>query len=57
MEKEYIKMASVPEDEHIVAMTQYGGFYYWNFKYPFKHYKEPRYLVATQKSIYEIHIK
>ncbi len=57
MQKEYVRLASVPEDEHIVAMTQYGGFYYWNFKYPFKHYKEPRYLVATQKSIYEIHIK
>lgn len=36
------------------AMVEYGGFGYWDFKYPFKHYKEPRYLVATEKAIYEI---
>lgn len=56
MKKEYMKIASIPEDEHIVSMIQYGGGYRWNFKYPFKHYVEPRYIVATNKAIYQITI-
>jgi hypothetical protein len=54
MNKEYLKIASVPKDEKIVACISYGGFYYWSWKYPFYHYKEHRYLVATEKAIYEI---
>ena len=54
MKKEYTKIATIPEGEKVVSMIEYGGFSYWDFKYPFKHYKEPRYLVATEKAIYEI---
>ena len=54
MIKEYIKIASISEGEKIVSTTQYGGGYYWSFKYPFKHYKQPRFLVATENAIYEI---
>lgn len=54
MKNEYIKIASIPEGEKIVAMTTYGGFFYWNWKYPFRHFKESRYLVATEKAIYQI---
>ena len=54
MKKEYIKIATIPEGEKIVSTTTYGGGIYWDFKFPFKHYKEPRYLVATENAIYEI---
>jgi len=54
MKREYIKIAIIPEDEKIVSMIQYGGFYHWNFKYPFRHFTEPRYLIATEKAIYEL---
>lgn len=54
MKKEYIKIASIPSDKKIVATTTFGGHNYWNFKYPFHHYKEPRFFVATEDAIYEI---
>lgn len=54
MKKEYIKIATIPQDEKIVSTTTYGGGYYWSWVFPFKHYKAPRYLVATEKAIYEI---
>ena len=54
MTKEYIKIASVPKDERIVSTTMYGGYSYWDFRFPFKHYKTPRFLVATEKAIYEV---
>lgn len=57
MRKEYIKIASIPDDEKIVAMTQYGGFFYWNWSYPFRHYKKPRYVVATEKAVYQIDVE
>lgn len=56
MKSEYAKLASIPEDEKVVSAITYGGFYYWDLKYPFRHYKEPRYLVATEKAIYQLQI-
>lgn len=54
MKMEYTKIASIPQDEEIVSMIQNGGYFYWDFKYPFRHYKEATYLIATKKAIYEI---
>lgn len=56
MKKEYTKIASIPDGEKIISMTQYGGGHYWDLKYPFRHHREPRYLVATEKAIYQIEI-
>lgn len=56
MNKEYIKIASIPENEEIVSTTMFSGRIYWNFKFPFRHYKEPRYFVATKNAIYTIEI-
>lgn len=52
--KEYRVIAEMPKNEKVVSTTQYGGFNYWNAKFPFHHYKEPRFLVATESAIYEI---
>lgn len=57
MQKEYKKVATIPSDEKIVSTTVFGGGYYWNWKYPFKHFKQPKYLVATEKAIYQLEIK
>ena len=56
MKKEYTKVASIPDGEKIVSTVTWGGWHYWSMKYPFQHYKQPRYLVATDKAIYEITI-
>jgi len=57
LQKEYIKIYSVPEGEKIVTAITYGGFYRWDFKFPFIHYVQKRHLVATEKSIYQLLIK
>lgn len=54
MKKQYIKVATIPKGEEIVDAITYGGGYYWNYKFPFRHYKEPKYLVATKKAIYQL---
>ena len=54
MEKKYIQIAEIPNGEKIVSAITYGGGWNWNWKYPFIHYQEPRYLVATEKAIYEV---
>jgi hypothetical protein len=54
MKKEYIKVASIPDGERIVSTTIYGGGYYWNWVYPFKHYKSPSFIVATDIAIYKL---
>jgi hypothetical protein len=56
MEKEYIKIASLPDGEEIVSTTTFGGRFYWNFKFPFRHYREPKYFVATRNAIYTVEI-
>lgn len=57
MQREYIKIASIPESEEIISVTTFGGYFRYDFKYPFRHYVEPRYLVATKKAIYQLEIK
>ncbi len=54
MKKEYTKIASIAPEEKIVAMISIGGYWYWNWKYPFRHYKDFRFMVATEKGVYEI---
>lgn len=54
MKKEYRKLMTISEGEKIITCSTYGGFFYWSLKFPFRHYKKPRYLVATENAIYEI---
>ncbi len=54
MENRYTKLASIPDDEKIVAVTRMWGGFYWDFKYPFRHLKEERYFIATEKCVYEL---
>ncbi len=42
----------IPKEEKIVSTITYGGYYYWDFKFPFRHYKEPRLYIATETAIY-----
>lgn len=48
------QLMTIPKDEEIVSTTVYGGGHYWSLKYPFKHYKKPRYLIATKNAVYEL---
>lgn len=54
--KEYKRILEIPEDEKVVSVIRYGGGYRWDFKYPFRHYVEPRYIIATEKSIYQMEV-
>lgn len=56
MNKEYIKIASIPDGEEIVTTTTFGGRYYWDSKFPFRHYREPKYFIATKNAIYTIEL-
>lgn len=34
-------------------ITRLGGYYYWNWKFPFRHFKKERLLITTENHIYE----
>lgn len=46
------KTVSMPREEKVVSTVTYGGYYYWDFNFPFRHYKEPMLYVATETAIY-----
>jgi hypothetical protein len=50
-------LGGVPEGEEIVSTTTFGGYYRWDGKFPFRHYVQPRYLIATRDAIYQLAIK
>jgi len=54
MNKTYTQIATIPPEEKIVSTTVFGGHSYWSWEYPFYHKTKERYLVATEKAIYEI---
>jgi hypothetical protein len=54
MKYNHIQIAKPKDEEAVIATTVFQGSYYWNFKYPFRHYKEPRLFYATSKAVYEI---
>lgn len=55
--KNKILLAKMPEGETIVSTTTFGGYFRYDFKYPFRHYVEPRYFIATKDSIYQLTVK
>jgi hypothetical protein len=50
----YLHVFESPNGEKIVSMIEYGGHYRWDFKFPFRHYVEPRRFIATEKAIYQL---
>lgn len=40
-------------NQKIVSMVKVGGFNYWDWKFPFIHYKEEELLIATEDKIYK----
>ena len=46
------KSVSMPKEEKVVSTVAYGGYYYWDFEFPFRHYKEPKLYIATETAIY-----
>lgn len=43
-------------DKRIVAMVKYGGFYRWDWKFPFRHYVQERTYIATESEIYLLEV-
>ena len=50
MKKEILNL----EDEEIVSTVKMGGYYRWNWKFPFRHFVEEEVLIATRKKIFKL---
>ena len=44
----------MPKDaEEVKSVVRIGGYHYWNWKFPFRHFEKERLLIATKNRIYE----
>lgn len=49
-----INYSHLPKDIDIVAAVKLGGYYYWNWKFPFRHFKKEEIRVFTKNGIYTL---
>ena len=52
MKKELI--AKMPEGEELVASVKTGGYWHWDFKFPFLHFKKEEIYFMTKGAIYKL---
>jgi len=44
----------MPKDAtEVKSVTRIGGYYYWNWKFPFRHFEKERLLIVSKNCIYE----
>jgi len=54
-DRKFTTIVSLPK-EKIVSMVSFGGGDYWDWKFPFRHYRTTSYIVATENGIYKLEI-
>ena len=43
--------------KEIKGIIRVGGYWYWNWKFPFRHFKKERSIICTSNRIYYYQIK
>ena len=51
--KGLISMPMPKDAEEVKSVVRIGGYHYWNWKFPFRHFEKERLLIATKNRIYE----
>lgn len=49
----YKELIKFDEENEITTMVKCGGYNYWDWKFPFIHYKEEELFISTRKKIYK----
>lgn len=55
MKKYKIKTVTT-EKNPLIIIQKLGGYHYWNWKFPFRHFREETLYAATKTSIYKLKI-
>jgi len=51
--KGLISMPMPKDATEVKSVTRIGGYYYWNWKFPFRHFEKERLLIVSKNCIYE----
>ena len=49
-----MKKTKLPVGIEVTGVVKLGGYYYWNWKFPFRHFKKEEVRVFTKNAIYDL---
>lgn len=52
--KRYTKIGEMNKGEELVAAVKVGGYWHWNFKFPFLHFRKEEIYCMTKGAIYKL---